>query len=203
MPGERYWLDVTGRDGRERILAAPRETRRGLEAWAHRLLRHVKSGDFVFHYDPLRRAIVSFSIAHGRVEKGDLSWPPRAELASPGRTIERLPSWAIRLRCFTALDARVPLHEIARVQWGLFPSLRALEDEMGDPLYYPFEMGNQQETRTLPGYVFKLPAILVQSCAGLANATMVESLEVAPLAAHEAKQNPRNPVHPLRQTAAR
>jgi hypothetical protein len=48
--------------------------------------------------------------------------------------------------------------------------LRALEDEVGDPLYYPFEMGNREATRPLPGYVFKLPAVFVRAFPELASA---------------------------------
>ena len=60
------------------------------------------------------------------------------------------------------LHVGVPLTEVARVQWELFPALRALEDRSGGPLYYPFELGMKEITRPLSGYVFKLPAVFVQ-----------------------------------------
>ena len=181
MPGERYWLDVTGRCGRNQVLVTPRGEGKDSTSWTRRLITYVKGGDLVFHYDPSREAIVACSISHGRVEKGQLSWPhadpEREEAGSQG-----LPSWGIGLRQFTELDAAVPLNAIARIQWGLFPSLRALEDEVGDPLYYPFEMGSKEGTRPLSGYLFKLPALFVRSFPDLAS---VASRAIRPSAAVE------------------
>lgn len=168
-PGERYWLDVTGRDDPDKLLAAPRGEGRWAASWTHRLITHVRGGDVVFHYDAIQQAIVAWSISHGRVGKKQLSWPLRAEPAGNETTSQRLPSWGILLRHCTKLSAAVPLAEIARIQWSLFPSLRELEDEVGDPLYYPFEIGNREATRPLAGYVFKLPAVFVQSFPELAS----------------------------------
>ena len=128
---------------------------------------HVRGGDVVFHYDAAQAGITAASVCHGRVEnRRRVSW------RVPGKDLEegRMPSWSIGLHASTPLDAVVPMSEIARIQWSLYPALRALEDEVGDPLYYPFEMGNQLATRPLSGYVLKLPAILVHGIPTLANA---------------------------------
>ncbi len=170
VPRERFWLDVTGRAGREAILAAPRGEGRQSTAWTHRLITYVKGGDVVFHYDSSQEAIIAWSVAHGRVEKQRLPWPSPSASTGAGSTHELLPSWGIPLQRSTTLDVALPLQEIARTQWSFFPSLRALEDEVGYPLYYPFEMGNREATRPLPGYVFKLPAVFVQGFSELANA---------------------------------
>jgi len=170
VPGERYWLDVTNRSDRNEFLAAPQGVGRSSASWAHRLITHVKDGDVVFHYDALQESIVAWSIPYGRVEKMQLSWPLAESHAAEGATSQRLLSWAIGLRQFTPLGAAVPLREIAQIQWSLFPSLRALEDEVGGPLYYPFEMGIREATRPLSGYVFKLPSVLVHGSPELASA---------------------------------
>ena len=169
VPGERYWLDVTNRNDRNELLAAPCDMGRRSAYWVHRLITHVKDGDVVFHFDALQESIVAWSIPYGRVEKMQLSWPLAASHAE-GATSRRLLSWAIGLRQFTPLGAAVPLREIAQIQWSLFPSLRALEDEVGGPLYYPFEMGIREATRPLSGYVFKLPSVLVHGSPELASA---------------------------------
>ena len=169
-PGERFWLDVTNRDDRDLCLAAPRGTGSSSTGWTHRLITHVKGGDIVFHYDASLRAIVAASIAHGRVEKRERSWPAHDGVEGSGPPGRKLPSWSIRLRQSTELDTPVSLSEIARVQWDLYPALRALEDTVGDPLHYAFEMGDMETTRPLFGYVLKLPAILVQGIPGLASA---------------------------------
>lgn len=186
VPGERFWLDVTHRDGRELLLAAPRGDDRSPNYWKHRLITHVKAGEVVFHYDASLRAIVAWSISHGRVEKRQLWWPPPAGPSGDAAFCQKLPSWGIGLRQSTTLGTAVPLHEIARIQWSLFPTLRALEDEVGDPLYYPFEMGSREATRPLPGYVFKLPAVFVRNCPELACAAGPERLSTI------------TPIHPVR-----
>lgn len=166
VPGERYWLDVTEREGRDEHLASPRPTGRRGDSWITRMITHVRDGDVVFHYDSPQRAIAAWSISHGRVETRRLAW---ASPVTPGAAGEQaVPSWSIRLRDSERLDEPVSLHEIARVQWDLFPSLRALEDEAGTALHYPFEMGDREATRPIPGYVFKLPAVFVHSFPELA-----------------------------------
>jgi hypothetical protein len=169
-PGERYWLDVTDRDEREALLAAPKGDGKAADSWTHRLITHVRDGDVVFHYNPSQQGITRWSVASGRVRKQDLLWPYATGENGNGSGSQRLPSWGIELRQPVRLRAGVPLAEIARVQWKLFPALRALEDRSGGPLYYPFEMGMGDITRPLSGYVFKLPAVFVQGFAGFAGA---------------------------------
>ena len=166
-PEERYWLDITRRPDRDKFLAAPRGEGANASGWSHRLITCVRSGDVVFHYDAAQAGIVGASVAHGRVGKGKLGWPVSS--GSDGEEIRKMRSWRIALRHSTLLESVVPLREIAQIQWSLFPALRSLEDEVGDPLYYPFEMGNREDTRPLAGYVLKLPAILVREIPGLAN----------------------------------
>lgn len=168
VPGERYWLDVTNRQGWEERLASPRATRGQHDSWEQRLITHVKDGDVVFHYDASEQSIAACAVSQGRIDKRRLSWT-RAGAPERGGHAGR-PSWSIGLRHCTRLDEPVSVHEIARVQWDLFPKLRALEDVAGLELHYPFEMGDPRKTRPIPGYVFKLPAVFVQSFPELARA---------------------------------
>jgi hypothetical protein len=168
VPGERYWLDVTRRQGWNERLASPRATGRHADSWVLHLITHVKDGDVVFHYEASQKAITAWSVSQGSVDKRRLSWaPPGTRADDDDRAV---PSWSIGLRHSTRLDEPVSLYEIARVQWDLFPTLRALEDEAGTALHYPFEMGDRETTRPIAGYVFKLPAVFVQSFPGLARA---------------------------------
>ncbi len=169
-PAERYWLDVTQRDERDGFLACPRSAGRNGSTWVHRLITYVRGGDVVFRYDDSRRAIVGWAISHGRVERHDLAWSSPGTGGAPGATSRTVPSWGIRLREATLLDESVPLHEIARTQWDLFPTLRAMEDAADTTLHYPFEMGNRESTRPIAGYVFKLPAVFVRSFLPLSGA---------------------------------
>jgi hypothetical protein len=169
-PGERYWLDVTERNGRDSLLASPRGEGRFARASTHRLLTHVRSGDVVFHFDAPSQAIVAWSICHGRVGKYSLAWPSSDAGSAETAPWRVRPSWGIELRRPRLLTRIVTLPEIARVQWDLFAALRELEDKVGDPLHYPFEMGRRDETRPLAGYVFKLPRLLVRNLPPLAMA---------------------------------
>jgi hypothetical protein len=166
MVGERFWLGIARRDGKSEVLAAPCGFGR---SWTRPQITHVKDGDVVFHYDEARRAIVAWSTVRGRARKRRLDWSGREQGQDPEGAMSRLlPSWTIGLEGSTPLDNVVPLDEISRIQWDLFPELRAFEDKVGVPLYYPFAMGNPSDTHLLPGYVFKLPALFVEQFPALA-----------------------------------
>ena len=171
LPGERYWLAITASCGGEGVLAVPRKRGRGSSSKAHGLISHVRAGDAIFHYDGAQQAIVACSTARGRVHDRLLTWEAdtrRAGVASlvPGPAAV----WAIDLERATPLDRHVPIDEIACAHSALFPALRAFEDEVGDPLYYPFAMCGASGSFVLPGRVFKLPALFVRSFPELAQA---------------------------------
>ena len=169
MAGERFWLGVPGRDGERDVLGAPRAPGRGGETSVEPLIAHVRDGDAVLHYDEEQRAIVGWSTARGHARKRDLYWSEGTRSPNANRAEPRiLPSWAIGLAGTKTLRHFVPIEDIARVQWDLFPALRAFEDEVGAPLYYPFAMDSRSESRLLPGCVFKLPSLFVGSFAALA-----------------------------------
>jgi hypothetical protein len=162
LPGERFWLGVSGTDGGQEVLAVPCATRAGARSGSGPLIRHVRGGDLVFHYDEARRAIVSWSVSRGRVHRRDMVWFRRTESMDPVNAgLRPQPSWVVGLEKPSTLETIVHLDEIARIQWDLFPALRAFEDEVGDPLYYPFAMGSPTDTRLLAGHVFKLPALFI------------------------------------------
>jgi hypothetical protein len=187
MLGERFWLGIARRDGKSEVLAAPCGFVRSAPGWTRPLITHVKDGDAVFHYDEAQRAIVAWSTSRGRARKRRLDWSMSEQGQDPEDAPPRLlPSWTIGLEGSTLLDSVVPLDEIARIQWDLFPALRAFEDKVGEPLYYPFAMGSPSDTHLLPGYVFKLPALFVEQFPALARvAEQVRWSAVAPTrAAH-------------------
>ena len=162
--GERFWLGIPDRGGDGEWLAAPCAVERNSPVWrTPSLITHVMDGDVVFHYDETRQAIVAWSTSRGRARRKRMAWSRR----TPGPRAERaashlLPSWVIDLEPSTPLDGAVAADQIARTQWDRFPALRAFEDRVGEPLYYPFTMGSPTGTRLLPGHVFKLPALFVE-----------------------------------------
>ena len=169
IAGERFWLGTPGLDGNSVVLAAPCGGGRGTASCANALVTHVKPGDAVFHFDEAQQAIVAWSIARGSPQKRRLAWSGGARAPGTSSSESRLlPSWTIGLDNSTLLDTTVPVEQLARTQWELFPALRELEDLVGDPLHYPFAMGSPAETHLLPGYAFKLPAFVVEQVPPLA-----------------------------------
>ena len=169
IPGERFWLGIAARDDKGEVLAAPCGAGRNTYCSEHRLITHVRDGDAVFHFDDAQQCIVAWSTSRGRVQKTRRIWTWRGEGLAPEEDAPRpLPGWTIGLERPTPLDRVVHLDQIARTQWALVPELRAFEDEVGEPLYYPFAMGSPYGTRLLSGYVFKLPALFVESVPSLA-----------------------------------
>lgn len=168
---ERFWLAVVRNDGQTDVLATPCGSEAGIPTWRRRLILHVKPGDMVFHFDVGQQAIVAWSPARGRVRDCAMTWDvPTPGPAPAHETARTLPTWSMALGTKTALNAIVPLDAIARGQRALFPVLRTLEDEVGEPLYYPFTMSGAAATSLLVGHVFKLPAVFVEQFAPLANA---------------------------------
>ena len=163
IPGERFWLGITNRDHKRDVLAMPCGNERHTPRQFHPLITKVRDGDVVFHYDEAGQAIVAWSTSRGRPRKRPLLWSgPPHDRDFKGDQARPLLSWTIELAGSTRLDDVVPLDEIARIQWDLFPALRAFEDEVGGPLYYPFAMDGPSSTRLLAGYVFKLPVLFVE-----------------------------------------
>jgi hypothetical protein len=50
-PAEVYWMEITGRDDLGANLAAPQTDERGEEYIGYTLVREVRDGDVVFHFD--------------------------------------------------------------------------------------------------------------------------------------------------------
>jgi hypothetical protein len=190
IPGERFWLGISGHAGGRDVLAAPRGAKRHNPFWSHPLIACVKDGDVVFQYDETRQAIVAWSTSRGRARKKGLFWSRQADGQDPEQSAPRLlPSWEIGLEKPSLLDDVVPLEQIARIQWDLFSALRAFEDKVGQPLYYPFAMGSPSETHLLAGYVFKLPMLFVVCFPALAR--VAEQMNRSAVANGRAAERPR------------
>jgi hypothetical protein len=135
------------------------------------LIQFVRSGDTIFHFDRACKAIVAHSTSTGRARRCTLAWSKPARFAHLNPAVaEPMPSWSVDLEPASALDDVLTIAQIARLQSELFPDLRDLEDAVGAPIYYPFEMGSEAGTHLLAGQVFKIPALFVAACPALARA---------------------------------
>jgi len=60
-PEERYWLEVSRRIDFGLNLKAPQKNEKDLPFWSYELVREVRQGDIVFHYDGGRQEILAAS----------------------------------------------------------------------------------------------------------------------------------------------
>lgn len=60
-PKEVYWLEVTRRPDIGANLKAPQTGENGQPHWSYSLIKHIREGDQIFHYDGNLRTIVACS----------------------------------------------------------------------------------------------------------------------------------------------
>lgn len=166
MANERFWLVVARPDEVKDVLEIPEESPNDLASWVSNLPAHLPRRDVVFQYDSEAGAIAAWSRARG-TSRQEPGWSWSSGVQKNGSSLRG--SWLIKTHGWRPLHTPVAIDEIARVQWNLFPALRALEDRVGDPLYYPFALGSPQQTRPMPGKVFKLPSMFVEQFGSLSD----------------------------------
>ncbi len=175
LPKERFWLGIDSAGAAEGLAAPSTEghrQRRDLPS----LIRHIRSGETVFHYDTVAQAITGWAVASGKVRQRGFVRRNSQETAvlQPPRWV---PSLVMGLGPTTSIEPSVTLAHIAQVQWTLFPVLREFEDRVGDPLYYPFTIEGPGLATLQSGHVFKLPRALVEAIPSLRAAQAVSASE--------------------------
>lgn len=78
---ELFWLEVTRRPDLGENLKAPQTNEHGHEFWSYALLKEVREGDVIFHYDGIAQAIVARSRAVGAYWEDELLWAARGASA--------------------------------------------------------------------------------------------------------------------------
>lgn len=162
---ERYWLEVTDRESLGSNIIAPKYAAGGRETPSYTLVSHVRPGDVVFHWwkrlgeDP---AIVGFSKVVGDAFDSELVWQAHGSYgrARSGPSIGD--AWEAPLSGFEELESPVTLGELRSVE----PALKAIRDRLRgaikDGVYFPFAFSDKRPLRTAQGYLFKLPAAVVE-----------------------------------------
>jgi len=161
-PTEVFWLEVTGRSDIGVNLKAPQTNEHGLAFWSYSLLKCVNEGDVIFHYDRNEQAIIARSIATGQFWVDSIIWAARGALArEAGIRPHTRPGWYVGLEDHQRLGNPLELEIIRNFQKELYHVMSQLIVEVGSPLYFPFEMGNNRPMRPMQGYLFKLPLFFV------------------------------------------
>jgi hypothetical protein len=87
LPAERYWLEVSDRGADLGLdLNAPTTNEQGQLFWSYELLREVRDGDVVVHYDRAEHAIIAWSRAVGTAWPDDVVWAARGTSARERNT---------------------------------------------------------------------------------------------------------------------
>ena len=162
-PRERYWLEVTDRPDIGVNLKAPKANETGKEFWGYSFLHEVAEGDVIFHYDKKVQAITSRSTATGKPWSDLITWAARGTYARAAGVEPHLREGQyLGLERHTRLETPVTLDEIRKADMSINRELAELEASVSGPLYYPFERSSKRNTRPLQGYLFKLPAFLLE-----------------------------------------
>ena len=139
-------------------LNAPQNNEEGREFWSYSLIREIEDGNVVFHYDGIAQAIVARSRATGVVWADEVVWAARGLSArSANIAPHSRPGWYLGLEGFQRLQTPVTLDAIREKAEVIRDLLNVLTEEVGKPLYFPFEMSSGRPMRPMQGYLFKLP----------------------------------------------
>jgi hypothetical protein len=163
QPREIFWLEVTGRLDIGVNLKAPQANEHGADFWSYSLLKNVRQGNVIFHYDRNKQAIVARSIATGESWTDTITWAARGTYAREACIQPHTrPGWYVGLEDYTQLRTCLELEVIRAFQKEVSKLKRELIGEVGSPLYFPFEMGDARPMRPMQGYLFKLPTFFIK-----------------------------------------
>jgi len=143
-PSEIYWIEITGRPDIGTNLKAPQSSNAG-----HFLVKEVKSGDVVYHYDINSKSFIGHSIGTGNWWEEEIQWP------------HSRPGWYAELIGFEPIGPVT----LARFQedWDLIAEKRSELISMYNTAYFPFESGEKRPTRPIQGgYLCKMPRFMVE-----------------------------------------
>jgi hypothetical protein len=162
-PDEIYWLEVTRRPDIGANLKAPQLNEHGNEFWSYSLIKEVREGDLIYHYDGVSQAIVAFSTATGVVWQDQVVWAARGSSARSAHVTPHPRSgWYFGLEKFQKLTPSIPLDTIRKHVEAIRSLKASLTEEVSEPLYFPFEITGRRPIRPMQGYLFKLPKQFLQ-----------------------------------------
>jgi hypothetical protein len=158
---ERFWLEVTRRSDIGANLKAPQAAENGQSHWSYSLIKELRPGDVVFHYDGNAQQIVASSRVVGEHWEDEVLWAARGTSArTAGIEPHTRPGWYLGLERFNRINPAVTLDDV-RVHKSVIKGLiDDLQTSFGSPLYFPFEVSDRP-MRPLQGYLFKMPSPIV------------------------------------------
>lgn len=175
-PEERFWLEITNRTDVGRNLNAPEVDKNGDAHWSYALIREVRPGDVVLHYDTNLAAIVGWSFVAGHAWQDDVVWAARGTRSRlAGIKPHRQPGWYVGLERYTGLTVPVDSSAIAAKRAEILALRQELRDRYGDPIRFPFVPYGERGIRAFQGYLVKFPRRLLDAFSELRPLLSVET----------------------------
>src|ERR1017187_710486 len=141
---EAFWLEVTRGHDLGPNLKAPQADEQRHEYWSYSLIKEIKHGDIVFHYDGTVQGIVARSVAMGIVWEDEIMWAARGLSARSAHIMPHLRAgWYLGLERFERLATPLGLDQIREKATDVRALVGSLNANFRKPLYFPFELGNR------------------------------------------------------------
>jgi len=160
---EKYWVEVTDREILGENLHAPKLSASGKETPSYTLVSYAKPGDIVFHWWKQKNqenAFVGSSVVTGEPDDSMIEWKPRGTYGRDYKGPTERPSWIVSLEAYEDLETILSLSECRKHEEKLIEIRDELVSEFGT-IYFPFALSKKRPLRTAQGYLFKLPAAVV------------------------------------------
>lgn len=169
-PQQRFWMETTGRDDLGADLHAPVLDDSGRETASYSLVRRVRDGDVVFHYEKSQSAITSWSVADGGFWEAETVWGTPRSTGPSGQPVEPYPRDGLwhGLHGPFALDEPLTLEEIRAAEDTVRQVRDAVNGVHPGSIYFPFQMRGDG-VRAAQGYLSKMPAEFVEAFDKLAS----------------------------------
>jgi hypothetical protein len=171
---ESFWCEITDRPDIGADLHCPQADERGAPYWSYALIREIWSGDIVFHYSTVTKAIVGASVAGAPLEDRPIVWVPHGTVGRAKSTDRKQrPGWWLPLYHFTPSEPPLTLRYLQTpIEQGWIQEW-AKERRNADGLALPFQM-YPGKIRGAQGYLTKMPYDFVKRWPQLA--VLVEAL---------------------------
>jgi hypothetical protein len=153
------WIEITNRRDIGANLNAPAGDKNGAPHWSYDLVRQVRAGDLVYHYDTNRRAIVGRSVAVGEAWPDKVVWAARGT-RSRGIEPHLQDGWYLGLERYAALPNPLTANELASKQVELFALRDRLAATQKDAVRFPFIPYRPGEVRAFQAYLTRFPGEL-------------------------------------------
>tara|TARA_B100002052_G_C15696156_1_gene512940 strand:- start:48 stop:596 length:549 start_codon:yes stop_codon:yes gene_type:complete len=167
---ENLWIEITDRDDIGSNLKAPVTNQKGDEYWSYSFLKSLQPGDIIFHYDKKHKAIVGKSQVAEHYKNGQIKWAARGTVSrKAGIRPYWREGWIVALANHHIFEKPRTIQSIIENKDKIKLECDRLKTRHGEPLYFPFELGDKRPPRPMQGYLFKFPKFMLDIFPELGN----------------------------------